>query len=127
VSLYVADELPVQAALDVIGTVPRQPIPLLLESIAMFPEGVLVLPLVPSEELLLEKRRVHALVEPLGAAPWPYFAEGAWMPHVTCGWGLAEDQVARTVALARSRLPIRGWLDRGGVEDGATGENWPAP
>lgn len=127
VSLSVADELPVQATLDAVGTVPRQRIPLPLESIGLFPEGVLILPLVPSQELLLEKRRVHELVEPLGIGTWPFFAEGGWMPHVTCGWGLSENQFARAAALAKKWLPIRGWLDHGGVEDGTTGENWPVP
>ena len=71
-------------------------------------------------------QRVHRLVGPLGTGVWPFLAEGEWMPHVTCGWDISDDQFAQAAALATKWLPIHGWLDHGGVEDGATGENWPA-
>ncbi|MBI2169409.1 MAG: hypothetical protein HYU28_07915 [Actinobacteria bacterium] len=116
-----------QAALDAVGAVPSKPIRLRIESIGLFPGGVLFLACVPNRELLVEQRRVHQLVGPLGTGTWPFLAEGEWMPHVTCGWGLREDQFAQAAALATKWLPIHGWLDHGGVEDGTTGESWPAP
>jgi len=57
---------------------------------------------------------------------WPYFEPGAWTPHVTVAWNLTADELAVAVPLALAHLPITGAFDLGGVEDGTTGESWPA-
>jgi hypothetical protein len=35
--------------------------------------------------------------------------------------------MAKAIPLVLDQLPITGTLDQGGVEDGTTVENWPAP
>jgi hypothetical protein len=36
------------------------------------------------------------------------------------------EQLTEALPIVLRRLPIEGAFDRGGVEDGTTGENWPA-
>lgn len=126
VSLSVADELPVDETLAAVGVVPSVPIRLRIESIGMFPGGVLMFPCVPNTDLLWEQQRVHGQTAPLATGVWPFLQPGEWMPHITCGWELSPGQMAAALSILTPALPIHGWLDRGGVEDGTTGENWPA-
>jgi hypothetical protein len=43
---------------------------------------------------------------------------------LTLGIELDKEQLAAALPIALLRLPIHGALESGGVEDGATGENW---
>jgi len=80
------------------------PVPLTLASAGTFPggEGVVFLAPVVDEALLRLHRDWHALA-PGGI---PYYAPGAWVPHCTVGFHLAD--VVPAVAAAREALPIRG-------------------
>jgi hypothetical protein len=40
---------------------------------------------------------------------------------------LSPDEVAAALPLVLNHLPINGWFNHGGIEDGTTGENWPLP
>jgi hypothetical protein len=62
-----------------------------------------------------------------GCSPWPRFEPGTWTPHITTGWELTNERLARALPLVLDHLPIEGWLDQGGVEDGTTGEKWTSP
>jgi hypothetical protein len=46
---------------------------------------------------------------------------------MTLGVGYTSPQLAEAMSLVLRQLPLVGVLDRGGVEDGTTGERWPAP
>lgn len=127
-SLTVAENLPVEGALAAVGAVPARPLPLRIESIGVFPTmGTLFLAPVVTPELLAEQRRVHSAVLPHAERPWPYFEPGAWTPHITLAWSLTAEEMVVAVPLVLARIPITGTFDRGGVEDGRTGESWPAP
>jgi hypothetical protein len=127
VSLIVAEHLPVNASLQAVGPVPTEPIRLLIEAAGVFPGGFLFLACVANVEMLDEQRRVHRAVQPLAVDPWPHFDPGTWTPHVTAGWTLTQRQLAEALPIVLDRLPIEGWLDHGGVEDGSTGEHWASP
>jgi len=127
VSLSVAESLPVQDALDLAGTVPTRRVRLLVESAGVFPTGHLFLACVAGQDLLAEQRRVHQSLIPVACNPWPHFAADEWTPHITTGWALRPSQIAAALPRVLDRLPIRGWLDHGGVEDGDTGQYWPCP
>jgi hypothetical protein len=127
-SLSVAEGLPVDEALDAVGVVPSQRIPLMVGSVGIFPpNGALFLAVVANQALLGEQRRVHRSLANLAAQPWPFFEFDAWVPHITLSMGLTPDELATSTPLVMDRLPIVGAFDRGGVEDGTTGESWPAP
>ena len=127
VSLIVAGYLSVNASLEAVMPVPRKPIRLLIEAAGVFPGGFLHLACVANHALLDEQRRVHELVRPLVVDPWPHFEPGDWTPHITLGWELTNRQLAQALPMVLDNLPIEGWLDHGGVEDGTTGENWTFP
>jgi hypothetical protein len=127
VSLVVAGHLPVNASLEAVMAAPRKPIRLLIEATGVFPGGFLHLACVANHSLLDEQRRVHELVRPLVVDPWPHFEPGDWTPHITVGWELTTRQLAQALPMVLDNLPIEGWLDHGGVEDGTTGENWTFP
>ncbi len=127
-SLSVAEDLSADQALDAVGVVPSRPIPLLIGSVGVFPpQGALFLACVANQALLAEQRRVHLALAPVAVEPWPYFEFDAWVPHITLSMGMTPDELATAIPLAMDRLPIRGTFDHGGVEDGTTGDNWPAP
>lgn len=127
VSLVVAEDLRPEGALEAVGTVPRRPIQLLINAAGVFPGGVLFLACVVNQDLLDEQRRVHRAVAPLAVDIWPYLEPGSWTPHITTGRELTPPQLAEALPLVVDALPIAGWLDHGGLEDGSTGENWPCP
>ena len=124
VSLTVAEQLPVRAALKAVAPVPTEPIRLLVNAAGVFPGGFLFLACVASRALLDEQLRVHQAVRMLAVDPWPYFEPGTWTPHITTGWALTTQQSAEALPLVLDCLPIEGWLESGGVEDGSTGEYW---
>jgi hypothetical protein len=127
-SLSVAEELPAAEAIEAVGMVPTQRIPLFVGSVGVFPpNGALFLACVVNEQLVGEQRRVHSALAPLAVQPWPYFEFNAWVPHITLSMGMTSRELAEAIPLILDRLPITGTFDRGGVEDGATGESWPAP
>lgn len=127
-SLSVAEELPADEALDAVGVVPSREIPLLVGSVGVFPpNGALVLACVANQQLLSEQHRVHRAIAPMAVQPWPYFEFGAWVPHITLSMGMTPSELATAIPLVMDRFPIVGTFDHGGVEDGTTGENWPAP
>jgi hypothetical protein len=126
-SLSVAEELPAEGALAAVGVLPAAPIPLLVESIGVFPpSGALFLACVANEELLNEQRRVHRATKPLATDPWPYFEFNGWVPHITLSMAISSEELAEAIPLVTERLPISGTFESGGVEDGDTGESWPA-
>jgi hypothetical protein len=124
VSLIVAEDLPVTDALEAVGPVPPEPIRLLIEATGVFPGGFLFLACVVNQELLDEQRRVHDAIRPLAVDPWRNVEPGTWTPHITTGWALTHQQLAEALPIVLDTLPIEGWFDHGGVEDGSTGENW---
>jgi hypothetical protein len=126
VSLIVAEDLPVIAVLEAVGSVPPEPIPFRIEAVGVFPGGFLFLACVANEALLAEQRRVHNAAEPFAVKPWPYFRPGTWTPHITTGWALSDEQLAAALPVLLTALPIHGCFDHGGVEDGTTAEHWPA-
>jgi hypothetical protein len=126
VSLVVGEDLDPATALEILETVPERPLRLLVSSPGVFPGGILFLACVPNTNLLEEQRRVHGLVAPMTKGLWEYFAPGAWSPHLTISYGLDEAQLARALPVILDHLPIEGWLTGGGVEDGHSGERWPA-
>lgn len=89
--------------------------------------GTLFLAPVVTTDLLAEQHRVHTAVAPYADQPWPYFEQGAWTPHITLAWSLDADQLAVAVPLVLAYIPTTGTFERGGVEDGDTGEHWTAP
>jgi len=126
-SLSVAEQLPAGDALQAVGTVPVRPIPLLVESVGVFPsQGTLFLALVANRALLDEQYRIHRAIAPLAVRPWPYFEFDAWTPHITLSWALTPTELGTAIPFVLERLPISGTFDHGGVEDGTTGENWAA-
>ena len=127
-SLKVAEDLSVADTVAAVGVVPAQPVRLLAESVGVFPpDGTLFLACVVSQGLLSEQRRIHDAVAPLAVRPWPFFEPDAWVPHITLAWSMSPDELGRAIPRVMEHLPIRGTFDRGGVEDGTTGESWPCP
>lgn len=126
VSLTVGQDLPVEEALRLLGAVPAKSLRLLVESAGVFPGGVLFLACVATQELLDEQRRVHELVKPGMVGPWPHFTPGSWTPHITCGVGCRPEQVGAAVSVLLDLLPLQGCFEQGGIEDGTTGDSWPA-
>jgi 2'-5' RNA ligase len=124
----VAEELPADEALDAVGVLPSQRIPLLVGSVGVFPpDRALFLACVANQPLLSEQRRVHRALAPLSVRPWPFFEFNAWVPHITLSMGMTADELATAIPVVVTRLPIFGAFDHGGVEDGTSGENWQAP
>jgi len=124
-SLSVAAELPTADALAAVGIVPTEPIPLLIESIGVFPpHGALFLACVANEQLLAEQRRVHRALAPLAVEPWPFCEYNAWVPHITLAMAMPADELAKAIPIVMDQLPIRGVFTSGGVEDGTSGEHW---
>jgi hypothetical protein len=126
VSLVVGEDLSPPDALAVLPFLPRQTLPLVLNSAGVFPGGVLFLACVPLPELLEEQRRVHGLVAPMTTGLWPYCEPGAWTPHVTISYDLCGEELEGALAITLDHLPIAGLLVSGGVEDGSSGDRWPA-
>lgn len=126
-SLTVAEDLPVAPVLDVVGRVPAEPIPLLIVAAGVFPPGALFLAVVGNEPLLAEQRRVHAAAAAYTVEPWPHFDRDQWTPHITLAMRLSPEEVAAALPLVLDHLPITGWFDHGGIEDGTSGESWPIP
>lgn len=123
-SLTVAHDLPVEGTLHATGLVPREPVEFSVESVGIFPQGVLFLAVVASEQLLSEQKRVHSAVKTLARNPWPYFESDHWVPHITVSPTLEEHQFEAGAAICAHALPIRGIFVEGGVEDGSTGDSW---
>ncbi len=127
-SLTVARALPAEKALEAVGVVPAQSIPLLVESVGVFPPaGTLFLACVANQVLLSEQRRVHRAISPVAVEPWPHFDADEWTPHITVAWSMTATELATAIPLVLERLPLSGSFDHGGIEDGTTGESWPAP
>jgi len=89
---------------DALARFRAAPVPFTFASAGTFPgdEGAVFLAPVVDEALLRLHREWHALA-PGGV---PHYAPGAWVPHCTVGFRLAD--VAPAVAAARAALPIRG-------------------
>lgn len=124
VSLVVADEMDVEAALGRVGKVPGSPIEVLIESFAVVKAGHLLLNLTPTGQLLIEQARVHSLAVAHSTRPWPHYTPDRWLPHMTLARSLTPAQLAEAAPIVTGRLPIRCVLTAGGVEDGTTGERW---
>lgn len=126
VSLIVADDLAVAEALEAIGPVPTTAIPLLIESLAVISAGHLLLTCTPTGRLLSEHRRVHRAALPHARNAWSHYAPDAWLPHLTLGRSFTSAELAVAIPILLERLPINGSLTSGGIEDGESGERWPA-
>jgi hypothetical protein len=126
VSLIVAEDFPVKPVLHAVGRVPRQSVPLEVENLGIFPQGVLFLSCIVNRDLLSEHLRIRNVVEPFAVAPWPHSRPNHWVPHVSLGYPYTNEQLASALPIVLEHLPIRGVLDHGGVEDGTTGESWPS-
>jgi len=126
VSMVVAQELDVASTSLNVGPTPPVPIPFRVEMAGVFPGGVLVLPVVPSVELLAEQQRISTAIDDIAIGRWPFTWPGAWSPHMTCAYGLTGPQIDDALAIAFKYLPLVGHLSSGGIEDGSTGENWPS-
>lgn len=89
---------------DAFRAIRAAPLPFAFASVGTFPgdEGVVFLAPVVDEALLRFHRDWHALA-PGGN---PHYAPGAWVPHCTVGFRLAD--VGSALASARALLPIRG-------------------
>ncbi|MCP4966504.1 MAG: 2'-5' RNA ligase family protein [bacterium] len=124
VSLVVADEIDIDAALADVGQVPTDPIDVLIESFAVVKAGHLLLNITPTAQLLREQARVHSLVVAHAASPWPHYAPDRWLPHMTLARSLTPTQLSEATPMVTARLPIRCVLAAGGIEDGATGDCW---
>ena len=99
-----------------------------VESVSVFPpNGALVLAVVANQALLVEQRRVHQAIAPIAQQPWPYFEPDGWVPHITLTPRLSPPEFTTAIPLITQHLPLHGTFNRGGVEDGTTGESWPAP
>jgi hypothetical protein len=127
VSLIVADRLNIHELLASLGRLPSAPIPLLIESIGLVPGGHLLLTATPHTGLLAEQDRIHRTAKPFADGARSHYEPGQWLPHLTVARGLTPEQVRRATSLVLPKLPIRGSLISGGIEDGRTGEQWPAP
>ncbi len=106
--------------------VPSSPIPLLLESAAVVPGGHLLLVCTPTRDLLAEHARVHRAAAPHGDNLWSHYAPDAWLPHLTLARSLTPENLAVALPIVLARLPVRGYLTSGGIEDPTTGERWHA-
>lgn len=126
VSLIVADDLAVAETLDAVADVPSSPIPLLIESAAIVPGGHLLLACTPIRDLLVEQARVHRAAAPHADNPWAHYAPDAWLPHLTLARSLTPENLAVALPIVLARLPMRGSLTSGGIEDPTTGERWHA-
>lgn len=126
VSLIVADDLAVPETRAAVGDVPSSPIPLLIESAGVVPGRHLVLTCTPTNSLLAEQARVHRTAVTHANNPWPHYAPDAWLPHLTLARSLTAAELAVALPIVLAHLPIRGSLPSGGIEDGTTGQRWPA-
>jgi hypothetical protein len=126
VSLVVAEHLDIEAVHAAVGTVPAIRVRCRMNVAGFFPGGVLMLPLVPSTELLVEHQRVSTALGELAVGRWAHTEPSLWTPHITCAYGIAPDQIAAATAIVLEFLPLHGYLTGGGIEDGTTGENWPS-
>lgn len=126
VSLIVADDLAVARTLAAVADVPSSPIPLLIESAAAVPGGHLLLACTPTRDLLAEQARVHRSAAPHADNPWPRYTPDAWLPHLTLARSLTPENLTVALPIVLARLPMRGALTSGGIEDPTTGERWHA-
>ncbi len=77
------------------------------------PEGVLYLAPVVTRGLLELHAGFHERFAELDEPTGKYFFPGAWVPHVTAGLHLTEEQLAAGFSILRQAdLPIEGRLDR---------------
>ena len=117
VTIAVFDELDPARARDAFASFAAEetPEPVSLYSPASFPtdEGVLYLAPVVTRGLLELHAGFHERFAELDQPVGEYFFPGRWVPHVTLGLGLDDEQLARGFALLRkAALPIDGHLDR---------------
>jgi 2'-5' RNA ligase len=89
------------------------PLPFVLASVGTFPgaEGAVFLAPVADEALL----RMHAAWHAGAPQSHEYYRPGAWVPHCTVGFNLAEAAIAPALAAARAALPIRGRFESIGI------------
>lgn len=117
VTIAVFDELdPVQAR-DAFASFAAEetPEPISLYSPASFPtdEGVLYLAPIVTRGLLELHAGFHERFAELDQPVGEYFFRGRWVPHVTVGLGLDDEQLAEGFRILReAELPITGTLDR---------------
>ena len=125
-SLIVAEDLEVAETLAAVADVPSSPVPLLIESAAVVAGGHLLLVCTPTRGLLAEQARVYRSAAPHAANPWPHYTPDAWLPHLTLARSLTTENLAVALPIVLARLPMRGALTSGGIEDPTTGERWHA-
>lgn len=71
-----------------------------LSSIGLFPgpASVLFAARVVSAELLALHRDFHGAAASAGAACWPYYLPGNWVPHVTLGEQLSPEEAGAAIS-----------------------------
>jgi hypothetical protein len=103
VSLIVAEDLPVIAVLEVVGSVPPEPIPFRIEAVGVFPGGFLFLACVANEALLAEQRRVHNATEPFRCQTVAVLSTG----DVDSAHHNGLDAIGRTTGGRTARIAVR--------------------
>lgn len=72
-------------------------------------EGVVYLAVTVSQELLALHERIWKLAAPHANGKLQYYMPGIWVPHVTLGYGLEQEQVGQVInSLRKIVLPING-------------------
>lgn len=117
VTIAVFDELDPAQARDAFASFAAEemPEPISLYSPASFPtaEGVLYLAPIVTRGLLSLHSGFHERFAELDQPVGEYFFTGNWVPHVTVGLGLDDEQLAEGFRILRqAALPIEGTLDR---------------
>ena len=116
-TIAVFDELDPARARDAFASFAAEetPEPISLYSPASFPtqEGVLYIAPVVTRGLLELHSGFHERFAELDQPVGEYFFTGRWVPHVTVGLGLDDEQLAQGFRILReAELPITGTLDR---------------
>ena len=102
ISLAVYDGLdpePLIRALDRFSDGMHAPV-VKLSGLGLFPGPAAVLFAAPvvSAELLALHRDFHAAIDSAGAACWPYYLPGNWVPHVTLGEQLTPEEAGAAIS-----------------------------
>ena len=81
-------------------------------------EGVVYLGVTVNRALLDLHDQIGQLLGPHSNGNLPYYMPGVWVPHVTLGYGLLEEQVVPVLnSLRRSELPASGTVTELVVSD----------
>ena len=92
------------------------PLPIMLESVGVFPSVAVFLAPTVSPALLSLHAQFHEKFGPHGDTPWDHYRPGAWVPHCTLAMDLAAEQFPAALEIARrAPLPLEGRLVEIGI------------